>query len=282
MVLAQTIYVESCVAGLINFKGEDMSVNLISCDDLPKALVNAIENLSEEDKATLCEALNCGSDLNEIVSTIKPNMITVGEDGKLIVKPSDMVSTDANNIIVIGSDGKLYVDKTAASVISKNLISGDVGNIIVEGSDKKLYARTEPVNPGNIISGNANNSLTLGTDGNLYVETVVPQELISHDAGNIIKEGSDKLLFASVDTSSLVSGASGNSLTVRDGKLYVETEEVVAGDLISKDANNDLKLGSDKKLWYNRGITWTTTDPGAGSPLEEGHIVLVYEEVTVP
>lgn len=390
-----------------------MAVNLISCENFVSTLQAAIADASDAERAALCEALNCGTDLAEIVSAITPNMITVAQDGKLIVKPSDMVSDDANNVIVIGTDGKLYVDKEALAVKTADLISKDVGNIIVEGADGGLYARADDVDPRDLISGERDNALTLATDGGLFVDRVIPEELISGDAGNIIKEGSDKLLYASVKASDfvgdLVSPDSGNQITIRNEKLYVqETEvrpsdmisnnagniislgtdskllakvnvsdlvssdtgndlvikggglyveakggienvadivsdqegniitatkdnklyaavdagtlissdvgniikqgadgklsatanslvsniannllqvdarnqlQVASTDLLSSDANNSLSLGTDSRLYYNRGITWTTEDPGAGSPLPEGHIVLVYEEV---
>ena len=395
-------------------------VNLVSCENFTEELKAAITSASPEDKAAICEALNCGSDLNEIVSAITPNMLEVAEDGKLIVKPANMVSSEENNILEIGTDGKLYVNKTAASVVAGDLVSGDVGNIIVTGSDNKLYARVDPSNPKDFISDSADNAITTGSDGGLFVEKtkdvvpgdlistdanniitkgtdsklfakvdpvkasdlvspeagnslvikndklyveegevvpsdlvstnagniivtgsdnklyakvdtntlvskesnnqivvksdglfvekgeVVPSDLISTDANNIIVEGSDDKLFAKVDANSLVSSEADNQLTVKsDGKLYVEksggisdVDEIIStneGNLITKgtdekllvtgkgllssDSGNDLKLGTDKKLFYDRGITWTTEDPGAGSPLETGHIVFVYEEV---
>ncbi len=395
-------------------------VNLVSCENFTEELKAAITSASPEDKAAICEALNCGSDLNEIVSAITPNMLEVTEDGKLIVKPANMVSSEENNILEIGTDGKLYVNKTAASVVAGDLVSGDVGNIIVTGSDNKLYARVDPSNPKDFISDSADNAITTGSDGGLFVEKtkdvvpgdlistdanniitkgtdsklfakvdpvkasdlvspeagnslvikndklyveegevvpsdlvstnagniivtgsdnklyakvdtntlvskesnnqivvksdglfvekgeVVPSDLISTDANNIIVEGSDDKLFAKVDANSLVSSEADNQLTVKsDGKLYVEksggisdVDEIIStneGNLITKgtdekllvtgegllssDSGNDLKLGTDKKLFYDRGITWTTEDPGAGSPLETGHIVFVYEEV---
>lgn len=313
-------------------------VNLVSCENFTEELKAAITSASPEDKAAICEALNCGSDLNEIVSAITPNMLEVAEDGKLIVKPANMVSSEENNILEIGTDGKLYVNKTAASVVAGDLVSGDVGNIIVTGSDNKLYARVDPSNPKDFISDSEDNAITTGSDGGLFVEKtkdVVPgdlistdanniitkgtdsklfakvdpvkaSDLISTDANNIIVEGSDDKLFAKVDANSLVSSEADNQLTVKsDGKLYVEksggisdVDEIIStneGNLITKgtdekllvtgegllssDSGNDLKLGTDKKLFYDRGITWTTEDPGAGSPLETGHIVFVYEEV---
>lgn len=395
-------------------------VNLVSCENFTEELKAAITSASPEDKAAICEALNCGSDLNEIVSAITPNMLEVAEDGKLIVKPANMVSSEENNILEIGTDGKLYVNKTAASVVAGDLVSGDVGNIIVTGSDNKLYARVDPSNPKDFISDSEDNAITTGSDGGLFVEKtkdvvpgdlistdanniitkgtdsklfakvdpvkasdlvspevgnslvikndklyveegevvpsdlvstnagniivtgsdnklyakvdtntlvskesnnqivvksdglfvekgeVVPSDLISTDANNIIVEGSDNKLFAKVDANSLVSSEADNQLTVKsDGKLYVEksggisdVDEIIStneGNLITKgtdekllvtgegllssDSGNDLKLGTDKKLFYDRGITWTTEDPGAGSPLETGHIVFVYEEV---
>ena len=279
-------------------------VNLVSCENFTEELKAAITSASPEDKAAICEALNCGSDLNEIVSAITPNMLEVAEDGKLIVKPANMVSSEENNILEIGTDGKLYVNKTAASVVAGDLVSGDVGNIIVTGSDNKLYAK---VDTNTLVSKESNNQIVVKSDG-LFVEKgeVVPSDLISTDANNIIVEGSDDKLFAKVDANSLVSSEADNQLTVKsDGKLYVEksggisdVDEIIStneGNLITKgtdekllvtgegllssDSGNDLKLGTDKKLFYDRGITWTTEDPGAGSPLETGHIVFVYEEV---
>ena len=284
-------------------------VNLVSCENFTEELKAAITSASPEDKAAICEALNCGSDLNEIVSAITPNMLEVAEDGKLIVKPANMVSSEENNILEIGADGKLYVNKTAASVVAEDLVSGDVGNIIVTGSDNKLYARVDPSNPKDFISDSADNAITTGPDGGLFVEKtkdVVPGDLISTDANNIITKGTDSKLYAKVDTNSLVSSEADNQLTVKgDGKLYVEksggisdVDEIISTNegnlivkgtdnkmavsgqgLLSSDSGNDLKLGTDKKLFYDRGITWTTEDPGAGSPLETGHIVFVYEEV---
>ena len=230
-------------------------VNLVSCENFTEELKAAITSASPEDKAAICEALNCGSDLNEIVSAITPNMLEVAEDGKLIVKPANMVSSEENNILEIGTDGKLYVNKTAASVVAGDLVSGDVGNIIVTGSDNKLYARVDPSNPKDFISDSADNAITTGSDGGVFVEKtkdVVPGDLISTDANNIITKGTDSKLFAKVDpvkASDLVSPEAGNSLVIKNDKLYVEEGEVVPSDLVSTNAGNIIVTGSDDKLF---------------------------------
>ena len=94
---------------------------------------------------------------------------------------------------------------------------------------------------------------------NSYIDK---QALISKDASNLLKLGSDGALAvsaadvpsggtAAVDPASLVSAKAGNQLTVStDKKLYVPAPATVsASDLVSSDTGNSLTMGTDARLF---------------------------------
>lgn len=65
-------------------------------------------------------------------------------------------------------------------------------------------------------------------------------------APNILQVTDDGLAVYARD---LVSAADDNALTERDGKLYVQDKKTMAASLVSKDADNQLRTGSDDALF---------------------------------
>lgn len=195
----------------------------------------------------------------------------IEEIAKSTVTPESLVSMRPGNSLIVDDTNKLFV--TAGVIDTKTLISGDEGNTLRSGSDNKLY--NPPVTPTDLVSSELDNILTTSqVDNKLIIkqQTVVDLvktesdqiagDLISEDEGNLIVEGDDSKL--KVDQNTIVN---------------LIKNEAAPSALLSKDANNSLGLGSDGGLFYDRGVTWTTTDPGVGSPLKNGHLVFVYEEV---
>ncbi|MCM1516233.1 MAG: hypothetical protein NC080_07485 [Paraprevotella sp.] len=249
--------------------------NLISCDNLLGALKTLVGNMSEEDRAYLCEHLNCANNLEEIVSAVEPNLLSVAADGKLLVIPTpskDLVSAEADNSLALGADGKLYIK--LPKMDADALVSQDAGNIIIQGSDGLLYARVEPTPPVDMISEDEGNSLVTGKDGGLYVNVPEPdallskmegnsltamrdglyahvpvtEELISQQAGNTIVKGPDNKLYSpELNVGSLVSPEQGNQLGVKDGALLVPA--VVPSDMVSAESRNIISTSAeDNKL----------------------------------
>lgn len=195
----------------------------------------------------------------------------IEEIAKGTVTPESLVSLRPGNSLGVDDTNKLFV--TAVVTDPNVLISGDEGNTLRAGSDNKLY--NPPVTSADLVSKELDNILTTSkVDDKLIIkqQTVVDLvktesdqiagDLISEDEGNLIVEGDDSKL--KVDRNTIVN-------LIKD--------EAAPSVLLSKDANNSLGLGSDQGLFYDRGVTWTTTDPGVGSPLPKGHLVFVYEEV---
>lgn len=195
----------------------------------------------------------------------------IEEIAKNTVTPESLVSLRPGNSLGVDNTNKLFV--TAVVADPKILISEDEGNTLRSGSDNKLY--NPPVAPTDLVSKELDNVLTTSkVDDKLIIkqQTIVDLvktesdqiagDLISEDEGNLIVEGDDSKL--KVDQNTIVN---------------LIKNEAAPSALLSKDANNSLGLGSDGGLFYDRGVTWTTTDPGVGSPLKNGHLVFVYEEV---
>lgn len=195
----------------------------------------------------------------------------IEEIAKNTVTPESLVSLRPGNSLGVDNTNKLFV--TAVVADPKILISEDEGNTLRSGSDNKLY--NPPVAPTDLVSKELDNVLTTSkVDDKLIIkqQTIVDLvktesdqiagDLISEDEGNLIVEGDDSKL--KVDQNTIVN---------------LIKNEAAPSALLSKDANNSLGLGSDGGLFYDRGVTWTTTDPGVGSPLKSGHLVFVYEEV---
>lgn len=195
----------------------------------------------------------------------------IEEIAKSTVTPESLVSMRPGNSLGVDNTNKLFV--TAVVADPKILISEDEGNTLRSGSDNKLY--NPPVAPTDLVSKELDNVLTTSkVDDKLIIkqQTIVDLvktesdqiagDLISEDEGNLIVEGDDSKL--KVDQNTIVN---------------LIKNEAAPSALLSKDANNSLGLGSDGGLFYDRGVTWTTTDPGVGSPLKNGHLVFVYEEV---
>lgn len=195
----------------------------------------------------------------------------IEEIAKGTVTPESLVSLRPGNSLGVDDTNKLFV--TAVVTDPNVLISGDEGNTLRAGSDNKLY--NPPVTSADLVSKELDNILTTSkVDDKLIIkqQTVVDLvktesdqiagDLISEDEGNLIVEGDDSKL--KVDQNTIVN---------------LIKNEAAPSALLSKDANNSLGLGSDGGLFYDRGVTWTTTDPGVGSPLPKGHLVFVYEEV---
>lgn len=265
-----------------------MGVNLITCDNLLDAFKALAANLSDEDRAYLCQHLKCENDLNDLISVVKPNMLSVAEDGLLRVEPTkadDLVSDVEGNALVINGDGKLYVP--VPHVDAESLLSHDLGNIIIVGKDGGLYARVEPTSPEDLISEDANNAVTLGTDDRLFVpkpEEVDPKSLISEDADNAIVPGSDEKLFApKVKAEDLVSTAVGNQLGTEGNKLFVPA--VVPSDLVSAESKNIITTSAeDQKLTVKteavQSIIENYLEENAGDlvSIEEGNIIRKGED----
>ena len=195
----------------------------------------------------------------------------IEEIAKNTVTPESLVSLRPGNSLGVDDTNKLYV--TAVVTDPKILISEDEGNTLRSGSDNRLY--NPPVTPADLVSKEFDNVLTTSkVDNKLIIkqQTIVDLvktesdqiagDLISEDEGNLIVEGDDSKLKVDQDTI-----------------VNLIKNEAAPSALLSKDANNSLGLGSDGGLFYDRGVTWTTTDPGVGSPLKNGHLVFVYEEV---
>jgi len=149
-----------------------------------------------------------------------------------------------------------YIDKPAlVSSDADNLLkTGTDGNLIVDKND--IPAAAVPA-ASDYVSAESGNQLKVSTvDSKLFVaepEDVDPASLVSGVSGNAMTVAADnKLYVASADVPSpadMVSSDTGNRLTVgSDSKLFVASQSVAPADLISTDVNNSLVRGSDEKL----------------------------------
>lgn len=159
----------------------------------------------------------------EVVSTESGNVIGVGADHKVYVRPGDMVSDAEGNLIHTDVQGKLY-----ATIDHGGLISEDEGNQIVTGKDKKLY--------------------------------VAPTKVVSEDEGNLLVTGNDG--GAKLEATGIVSSKTGNRLNLDESKkLYVIGISAEAGNLLRTGEDGGIYLDVPMLLSTQGGMNPLGTDP---------------------
>lgn len=207
----------------------------------------------------------------EVVSTESGNVIGVGADHKVYVRPGDMVSDAEGNLIHTDVQGKLY-----ATIDHGGLISEDEGNQIVTGKDKKLY-----VAPTKVVSDDEGNLLVTGNDGGAKLEVtgIVSSRTgnrlsldeskklyvigISAEAGNLLRTGEDGGIYLDIPMMLSTQGGMNPLGTDADGKLLInpcmlpKTPNVVSvadGNLIESDrVDGSAYLGFDTLVSDTRG-----------------------------
>lgn len=238
----------------------------------------------------------------EVVSTESGNVIGVGADHKVYVRPGDMVSEADGNLIHTDVQGKLY-----ATIDHGALISDDEQNMLSLGADKKLFVAPtkvrsdeagnllEPGADGGVkltadllVSDDADNKVVLGKDKKLYV---APTQIVSEEAGNLLEPGADGGVRLTADV--LVSNDADNQIVLgKDKKLYVEPTQVVSEDegnllvtgndggaklevtgIVSSQTGNRLQLDDTKKLF----VIGISTE--AGNLLRTGEDGGIYLDV---
>lgn len=207
----------------------------------------------------------------EVVSTESGNVIGIGADHKVYVRPGDTVSEAEGNLIHTDVQGKLY-----AAVDAGTLISSDDGNILITGDDKKLFVPLtkvrsdesgnllEPGADGGVkltadvlISDDANNQVVLGKDKKLYVE---PTQVVSADEGNLLVTGNDG--GAKLEVTGIVSSQTGNRLQLDDTKkLFVIGISAEAGNLLRTGEDGGIYLDVPMLLSTQGGMNPLGTDP---------------------
>lgn len=120
-------------------------------------------------------------------------------------------------------------------------------HVTIEAGDK---LDSQYIDKDTLISSDANNQIKVGTDGNLFVppaeqQTIDPATLVSAEAGNTLTTAVDGKLFVPAPATpdvptpaELISTDLGNSITTgTDGKLIAKA--------VSTDANNLIQRGGD-------------------------------------
>ena len=177
----------------------------------------------------------------EVVSTESGNVVGVGADHKLYVRPSDMVSDADGNTLSVDVKGKLFVSGT-------KVISEEAGNLLEPGADGGVKLTADL-----LISDDADNQIGLGKDKKLFVS---PTTVVSEDEGNLLVRGNDG--GAKLEVTGIVSSKSGNRLTLDDSKkLYVIG--------ISTEDGNLLRTGEDGGIYLDVPMLLSTQ--GGMNPL---------------
>lgn len=104
------------------------------------------------------------------------------------------------------------------------------------------------------ISADPGNLIVEGTDGLLFATVGALSDWISADVGNRLGQGTDQLFFVppvAVDPATLVSGDAGNRLAqgTDDGLFVPPVDPVDPANLISGDADNRVVQGTDDGLF---------------------------------
>lgn len=187
----------------------------------------------------------------EVVSTESGNVIGVGADHKVYVRPGDMVSPTDGNLLTTDVQGKLYVPET-------KVISNEAGNLLEVGADGGVKLTADL-----LISADADNQVALGKDKKLFI---APTQVVSEDEGNLLVTGNDG--GAKLEVSGIVSGKVGNRLVLDESKkLYVIG--------ISTEVGNLLRTGEDGGIYLD--IPMLLSTQGGMNPLgtdSEGKLLL--------
>ena len=127
----------------------------------------------------------------ELVSADAGNLLGVGLDGKLAVKPENLpkqsvVSTDDANILREGTDGGAYLD-------GNDLLSnGDINLLTISEVDHKIQlTRTNVLQNMTVVSEDEGNLIGVGSDGGVYMGK---DELISEDDEVLTVDSHGKLV----------------------------------------------------------------------------------------
>lgn len=127
----------------------------------------------------------------ELVSADEGNLLGVGLDGKLAVKPENLpkqsvVSADEGNIVREGTDGGAFVDGNDI------LSNGDINLLTISEVDNKIILRKKDVLANmTVVSEDEGNLLVTGSDGGVYMSK---DELISEDDDVLTTDAQGKLV----------------------------------------------------------------------------------------
>ena len=167
----------------------------------------------------------------DALSSDADNALTLGGDGALLLRLSDVVSADGDSILELGTDKKLAVKPRE--------LSEDEDNYLRYGNDGGFY-----ISGPDILSDTAGNPLTTGADGKILLNPcLLPKipPIVSEQAGNLITK--DR-----ADDSALL--------------LHTDVVSPDAGNMIASDAANKLKVTAATVSSANAANCITVDDSG--------------------
>lgn len=181
----------------------------------------------------------------EVVSTESGNVIGVGADHKVYVRPGDMLSDVEGNLMHTDVQGKLYVPLTKVR-------SEEAGNLLEVGADGGVKLTADL-----LISEDTDNQVELGKDKKLFV---APTTVVSKDEGNLLATGNDG--GAKLEVTGIVSSKTGNRLSLDDSKkLFVIGISTEAGNLLRTGEDGGIYLDVPMLLSTQGGMNPLGTDP---------------------
>jgi hypothetical protein len=170
-----------------------------------------------------------------VVSTDAGNIVTVGDDGGVMLSPASLTSSETTTSLsqAIATGVVSYTDEDGG-VTTANVISTDAGNIVTVGSDGGVM-----LSPASLTSSETTTTLlqALPTGVVSYIDEdggVHTANVISVEAGNIITVGIDG--GAMLSPSALASAETTSTLTQDPATLvYTYTDEDATATLINND-----------------------------------------------
>lgn len=166
-------------------------------------------------------------------------LIVSRQDGNYLRYGNDRGAfLDGNDILSNGDDNLLRIDASDGKIkLTTEAVKAAVGSVTPGGGS---------VTPSELISTNANNALRLGTDSKLYVAP------------------------GSAEPSTLISTASGNALQLgADGKLYV-SQSSGGGSAVDPATGNLIQAGASGGAFLPADVVWAAVRPDVEAAIAGG------------
>ncbi|MET3020939.1 hypothetical protein [Flavobacterium hydatis] len=206
---------------------------------------------------------------SQVVSADAGNIVKVGADGggfvdNAVIKANETLTTEAQNL----TTGAITYTNEAGTAVTSQVVSADAGNIVKVGADGGGFVDNAVIKANETLTTEAQNLTTGAITYTNEAGTAVTSQVVSADAGNIVKVGADGGSF--VDNAVIKANETltteAQNLTTGAITYTNEAGTAVTSQVVSVDAGNIVKVGADGGSFVDNAVikaneTLTTITP---------------------